>query len=245
MKKKLFKYSSPQKFYLLIHKIDNPLLIISLIITSIAICWGLFYAPTDKTQGEVYRIIYIHVPSAFIAQTAFLSMSILALSYLTLKIKLAAYIIKAIAPIGACFSLITLITGSIWGKPTWGTWWVWDARLTSMLILLILYIGVILTFNSYSYRVKNFSAPAIVCLIGAVNLPIIKFSVNWWNTLHQPASITFSSNSIENAIFFPLLLNIIGLYCLYIGLIIANIKNTILYEEQDKKWVKRVINHDC
>ena len=167
----------------------------SFLFLSIGIVWGVFFSPTDFKQGDVYRIIYMHVPAASVSQSIYYTMTVAAVVSMIWRMKMAGIFIKSMAPIGASFTFLALISGSIWGQPTWGTWWIWDARLTSTLVLFIFYIAIISLYSSFSEKKSADQAVSILTLVGAVNLPIIKKSVDWWNTLHQPASIKFTESS--------------------------------------------------
>ena len=173
--------------------------------------WGVLYAPEDSQQGNSYRIIFLHVPASIFAQIIYYFMSICALMHIVWRVKLAAYLIKSAAPIGAMITFIALFSGSIWGIPTWGTWWQWDARITSTLILLIMYLGILTLHGSFSNLEKADRLMSILVIVGVVNLPIIKKSVDWWSTLHQPASISTSGSSIDPSMLMPLLISIVGL----------------------------------
>ena len=190
-----------------------------------SIIWGLFFTPEDFVQGNSYRIIYLHVPASFLSQTLYLAMAISSITYLIWRVKLAAYLIIAIAPIGAMTTFIALISGSIWGIPTWGTWWQWDARITSTLILFIMYLGLISLHNSFSNHEKADKLLSWLVIVGAVNIPIIKKSVDWWSTLHQSASITLTDKpSIDPVMLYPLMGSIIGFFGLVICLVSTFIK---------------------
>lgn len=195
----------------------------------IGIVFAFFLSPPDYLQGETVRIMYIHVPSAWLSLQIYVIMAICSFISLVYKHTLADIISRSCAPIGASFTVITLITGSIWGKPTWGTWWVWDARLTSELILLFIYIAHSIISNAYDDISKGDKNAAILTLVGIVNLPIIKWSVDWWNTLHQPASISkFSSPSIDSIMLTPLLLMSVCFLLLFISILLVRIRGEIL-----------------
>src|SRR5207342_3439012 len=162
---------------------------LGLLLMAVGVYWGLFHVPADYQQGDSFRILYIHVPSAWMSMFIFVVMAIQAVIALVWRIKACETLAMACAPVGAAFTVITLVTGSIWGKPTWGTWWTWDARLTSELVLLFLYVGVIGLFNSFEDRRQGARAAAFLAIIGIINVPIVHFSVNWWNTLHQGSTI--------------------------------------------------------
>ncbi|HCB40693.1 MAG TPA: heme ABC transporter permease, partial [Gammaproteobacteria bacterium] len=162
------------------------LVALSVLLLIPGLIYGLGFAPPEKYQGNSYRVIYIHVPAASIAMAGYVMMAVAGVIVLVWRMKMAEMVAKSVAPIGASFAFICLVTGSIWGKPTWGTWWVWDARLTSMLILLFLYLGVMALNAAIENAQSAARATAVLSIVGAVNLPIIKYSVEWWNTLHQP-----------------------------------------------------------
>ena len=220
---------NPNRFNNLVNLIIKPLFYISFISLIIGLFFSLLLSPNDYQQGSSVRIMYVHVPAAWLALLTFFIMTVYSVIGLAFKTPFCFIVNNAIAPIGAVFTLICLITGSLWGKPMWGTWWVWDARLTSVAILLLFYI--IIIFINYSFDNINVKEKitAIFIIIGSINLPIIKYSVDWWNTLHQPASISkFGSSSIDASMMKPLLL--MTLSFALIGLLIAllRIKSEIL-----------------
>ena len=201
--------------------------------------WGLLFAPQDAVQGNSYRIIFLHVPSVIFAELIYFFMAICALMHLVWRVKLAAYLIKAAAPIGAMITFLGLLSGSIWGIPTWGTWWQWDARITSTLILFIMYLGILTLHGSFSNKEKADRIMSILVVIGVINIPIIKKSVDWWSTLHQPASITVSGgSSIDPSMLYPLLISIIGLAFTLISLGILSSRSYIFTREKNKKWIQ-------
>ena len=186
-------------------------------------------APDDYQQGATVKIMFIHVPSAWLGMFGWLAMSIAALGTLVWRHPLADVAGKATAPIGAAFTFLCLVTGALWGRPMWGAYWVWDARLTSMLVLLLLYLGVIALYVTAEDPGRGARAAAILTLVGAVNLPIIKFSVDWWNTLHQPASVfRFSGPTIDVSLLLPLLIMAIAFFLLFAALQLAAMRNEIL-----------------
>ena len=201
--------------------------------------WGLLFAPQDAVQGNSYRIIFLHVPSVIFAELIYFFMAICALMHLVWRVKLAAYLIKAAAPIGAMITFLGLLSGSIWGIPTWGTWWQWDARITSTLILFIMYLGILTLHGSFSNKEKADRLMSILVVIGVINIPIIKKSVDWWSALHQPASITVSGgSSIDPSMLYPLLISIIGLGFTLISLGILSSRSYIFTREKNKKWIQ-------
>ncbi len=205
----------------------------------VGLVWGLVYAPADYQQGDSFRIIYIHVPAAMMAMAAYSTMAIAAFIALVWQIRLAEMKIAAIAPVGAVFTFIALFTGAAWGKPMWGAWWVWDARLTSELILLFVYLGIIALYNAFSDKVLAGRAASILTLVGVINLPIIHFSVVWWNTLHQGATITkFDKPSMDTAMLWPLLIMIVGFGAFLGALSLMRFRNEILSRESHRPWVR-------
>ena len=215
---------------------------IAALLLGIGAVWGLAFAPPDYLQGNSYRIIFIHVPTASLAMSIYLAMAVLGVIFLVWKIKTANLVAQAIAPIGFLLCVLSLMTGSIWAKPTWGTYWVWDARLTSMLILAFLYAGVMALFAAFEHTANRGKAAAILSIVGAVNLPIIKYSVQWWNTLHQGSTFTLTAAPKMSAdMWLPLLLMIIGSYLLVASLAIYRTNTLILYRDQGKAWVKEYV----
>ncbi len=202
-------------------------------VTVLVLGWGLyltfFVAPADYQQGEMVRIMFIHVPFAWLAMACYGVMAIAALGTLVWRHPLADVLQKSAAPIGAAFTFLALVTGSLWGKPTWGTYWVWDARLTSVLILFLIYLGLIALWQAVEDPGKAARAAAILTLVGAVNLPIIKFSVDWWNTLHQPASVfRLDGPTIHPSLLWPLLIMAVGMTLLFAALLLMAMRNEIL-----------------
>src|SRR4051812_27862360 len=187
-----FWYASPQTFFPLAGAIGRVCAVLAAVLALAGLYVGFFVAPTDAQQGEAYRIIFIHVPAAWMSMFLYVLMASWAALGLAMNTRLSAMMARALAPTGALFTFIALWTGSLWGKPTWGTWWVWDARLTSELILLFLYFGFIALQASIDDRRRADRAGAVLAIVGVVNVPIIYYSVKWWNTLHQGASVSFS-----------------------------------------------------
>lgn len=203
---------------------------------------GLFIAPADYQQGDGFRIIYVHVPSAFTAMLIYLNMAICAVITLVWRVKIFAICMSCSAPIGAWFTFLALITGSIWGKPMWGTWWIWDARLTSVLILFFIYLGFIALQSVIEDTQTRDRATSIITIVGIINLPIIHYSVIWWNTLHQGPTISkFSAPSIAPAMLYPLLAMLAAFILFYILIVILRMRNQILMREIETSWVKKVV----
>jgi heme exporter protein C len=202
----LYSLANPQRFTRFSERALPWLALATITATLIGLYGAWFVAPPDYQQGETIRIKYIHVPAAWMSLFGWTMMSLSAIGTLVFRHPLADVAQKAAAPIGAAFSLICLITGSLWGKPMWGTWWVWDARLTSMLILFLMYLGVIALWRAIEDQLMAAKAVSIVTLVCAINIPIVKFSVDWWNSLHQPASVLrFDGPTIHSSMLWPLL----------------------------------------
>ena len=208
----MFKNLLPHKILTLTNSLIKNLLSIMILIISLGLLFALFFSPPDYIQGDSVRIMYVHVPSSFISLGLFSIIGIISILNLTLKIKFIPLIAKSLAPIGFIFTLISIVTGSLWGKPTWGIWWVWDARLTSMLILLLFYCLYILVWKIVRNYEKANKISSIIGILGLLNLPVIRYSVDWWNTLHQPSSITLTSApTIHYTMIIPLVIMLIGL----------------------------------
>ena len=233
------KLGSPKWFFGIATRLMPWLLAGGLLLLMAGIVWGLAFAPKDYLQGNSYRIIFIHVPTAFIAQSIYVMMAVAALVTLVWRMKLADVFVKAVAPVGLVLTFLALFTGAVWGKPTWGTWWIWDARLTSMLILLFLYGGVIALDRAINDEKSAARSVAVLVLVGVVNIPIIKYSVEWWNTLHQPATFKLTEKpSMPAEMWVPLLLSVLGLYLLFGWLACLRMQTEILFREQRTRWVK-------
>ncbi|MCH7941708.1 MAG: heme ABC transporter permease [Proteobacteria bacterium] len=196
---------------------------------AIGLYLALFVAPPDYQQGESVRIMFVHVPSAWMALFVYTGMAVASAMALIWKHPLSDIAARASAPIGACFTFMALVTGSLWGKPMWGTWWVWDARLTSMLVLLFLYLGYMALADAFDDPARGAKAAAILALVGFVNVPIIKFSVDWWNTLHQPASVVkMGGPAIHLSMLAPLLIMVAGFTAFYITVLIMRMRTEIV-----------------
>lgn len=238
----IYQLASPQYFYRCAHKIIPYLSIFATILFLIGFIGGLILAPADYQQGDGFRIIYIHVPSAFLSMAVYVFMAITGAIGLIWRIKLADIMVSASAPLGAWFTVLALCTGSIWGKPMWGTWWVWDARLTSELILLFLYMGFIALQSAIPDRTKSAKAGAIILLVGVVNIPIIHYSVVWWNTLHQGASLSLLSKpTIAPSMLYPLIAMIFAFGFYYVTVLLMRMQSEILMREKKSSWVKDLI----
>jgi heme exporter protein C len=239
------EYASPKLFYALAGRLIPWLATITAILLVVGLYLGLFVAPPDYQQGESVRIMYIHVPSAWMSMFIYVSMAAAGGAALVWKTKVSEMAASASAPIGASFTLLALITGSLWGKPMWGTYWVWDARLTSELVLFFLYLGYMALEASIDDPRRAARATAVLALVGVVNIPIIHFSVDWWNTLHQPASISSINKigrpSIAPSMLWPLLLMGLAYTFFYFTMLLIRIRNQILVRERNAGWLAEAL----
>jgi heme exporter protein C len=235
---RLFTFAAPSRFYGLAGALI-PLFWVAAIALSIAGLYiGFFVAPTDATQGESYRIIFIHVPAAWMSMLLYLVMAFWAAIGWAFKARLASMVARSIAPTGAMFTFVALWTGAFWGKPTWGTWWVWDARLTSELILLFLYLGYIALVEAIDDTRRADNAGALVAIIGAINVPIIYFSVKWWNTLHQGATISMTAApKMASTMLTAMLLMTLAFWAYAFAVVFMRTRAVILERERDAAWV--------
>ncbi len=238
------RMGSPKWFYEITGRWIPWFAAAAVLLITIGTIWGLAFAPADYQQGNSFRIIYIHVPAAILAQSIFFAMAIAGGIGLIWKMKVADMVAKSCAPVGATMTFIALFTGAVWGKPTWGAWWVWDARLTSMLILLFLYFGVIALQSAFDSKQSAARASAILSLVGVVNIPIIKYSVEWWNTLHQPATFKLTEKPAMPAeMWMPLLVMVIGFYCFFAVILMMRTRNEILEREKRTQWVQGLLSN--
>ena len=225
----MFALANPNHFQKLAKQILPWAAGITVVSMGAGLVLGLFFAPPDYQQGESVRIMYVHVPSAWMALAIYTTIAVASGFFLVWKVPLADVLARAAAPIGAGFTLVTLVTGSLWGKPTWGTWWVWDARLTSVLILFFLYLGYIALQNAFEDSSRSAKTAAVLALIGFVNVPIIKWSVDWWHTLHQPASVVrFDGPTIHASMLTPLLLMTVGFTAFFVVLLLIRVRSALL-----------------
>jgi heme exporter protein C len=237
-----FKYASPQSFYPLAGRMV-PWFVALAVLLGIAGLWvGFFIAPTDATQGEAYRIIFIHVPASWMSMFIYLIMAAWAGLGLALNTRLSSMMASALAPTGAMFAFLSLWTGALWGKPMWGTWWVWDARLTSELILLFLYLGFIALQAAIDEPRRADKAGAVLALVGVVNVPVIYFSVKWWNTLHQGASISMAkAPSMAHTMLLGMLLMALSFWMYSIAVALVRARAIMLERERNSEWVKHAV----
>ncbi|TVQ35506.1 MAG: heme ABC transporter permease [Geminicoccaceae bacterium] len=217
----MHRYANPLRFQRLADAAFPYILTLAVVLTVVGLWGGLVMAPPDYQQGDAFRIMYVHVPTAWLALFVYLTLAIAAVSSIVWRHPLAEIYGRAAAPAGAVFCFLALVTGAIWGKPMWGTWWVWDARLTSMLILFFLYLGYSALYDAFDDPARGAKAAAIVALVGSVNLPIIKFSVDWWNTLHQPASVfRLDGPTIHYSMLWPLLVMAVAMKLYFLAVVI-------------------------
>ncbi len=239
------RMASPPHFYSFSDKLLPWLIAIFLLLVVTGLYRGLYLAPTDYQQGDSYRIIYVHVPAAWMSLFVYMVMAISGGIGLIWRMKIADVVAISSAPIGASFTFIALVTGSLWGKPMWGTWWVWDARLTSELILLFLYLGVISLYGAIEDKRTASRAVSILALVGVVNIPIIHYSVEWWNTLHQGPTVTkFDKPSIHIDMLIPLMLMAVAFKFYYGIAMLMTAKVEILKREQNTQWVKKLMEEN-
>ena len=230
----MFKYFEPNKIFSITSKAPKYVLFLFIVILSIGLTEALILSPEDYKQSHSVRIMYVHVPAAWISLGIFSTITILSIVGYIFKIKNFFLISKSLAPSGFVFNIIALVTGSIWGKPTWGTWWAWDARITSMLILALFYLMYLIAWRIYEDKEHVFKVTSIITILGIINVPIIKYSVDWWNTLHQPASINILSKStIHSSMLVPLLI-MTAAFALFSLLIFLMKYNTELIKIKNK-----------
>ena len=241
----IHKFGSPPHFWRLSGAMIPWFGWIALVLIAVGTVGGLWIAPPDYQQLDAFRIIYFHVPSAWLSQFGYVLMAVAAAVGLVWRIKLAHALAAACAPIGASFTAVALATGSIWGKPMWGTWWVWDARLTSTLVLLFLYFGYMALRAAIDDENRADRASALLAIIGVINIPIIKYSVEWWNTLHQPATISkLGKPAMEPSMLIPLLVMWLGFTFFFFAVVMIRTRGEIVARERNKKWLRDVIGRD-
>ena len=237
----LFRYAAPQTFYPLAQRLQPFFAVAAVLLAAAGLYVGFGIAPTDFQQGEVYRIIFIHVPSAWMAMFIYLVMAGYAVLTLVWRSRLSAMMTRALAPTGALMAAIALFTGSIWGKPTWGAWWVWDARLTSTLVLLFLYLGYLALVSAIEDTQRADRAAALLLLVGVVNVPIIYFSVRWWNTLHQGASVSLTTApKMAQTMLTGMLLMSLAAWMYSIAAALHRVRTLILDRERHTRWVRQL-----
>ena len=232
----MFKNFFPSKILSLNNNLVSNLLAVMILVIFVGLIYALFLSPPDYIQGDSVRIMYVHVPSSFIALGIFGIIGIFSILNLIFKIKFLPLMAKSLAPIGFVFSLISIATGSLWGKPTWGIWWVWDARLTSMVILLFFYIAYICVWQIVNNFERANKISSVISIVGLFNLPVIKYSVDWWNTLHQPSSITLTSApTIHYSMLIPLIIMFFGMVIYSLIIFLMRYKTEVMRFKLDKK----------
>jgi len=232
----MFKNFIPSKILSLDNKLINVLLFLMILIVLVGLVYALFISPPDYIQGDSVRIMYVHVPSSFIALGCFGFIGIASILNLIFKIKFVSLMAKSLAPVGCIFSLVSIVTGSLWGKPTWGIWWVWDARLTSMAILFLFYLAYIFTWQFVNNFEKANKITSVIGIIGLFNLPVIKYSVDWWNTLHQSSSITLTSvPTIHYTMLVPLIIMFLGMIIYSLIIFLMRYKTELMKLKLEKK----------
>ncbi|HET7401191.1 MAG TPA: heme ABC transporter permease CcmC [Usitatibacter sp.] len=238
MKINWYYFASPATFFRLAGWVAPWMFAIAAILAAAGLYVGFVVAPTDAQQGEVYRVIFIHVPAAWMSMFIYFVMSCYCALSLTFNTRVGAMMARALAPTGAMFTFVALWTGAFWGRPTWGTYWAWDARMTSELVLLFLYFGFIALGNAFEDPRRGDRASALLALIGVVNLPIIYFSVKWWNTLHQGSSVSFRGTSMHVAMLWGMLLMALACWAYAIGASMTRVRAIIIERERRTNWVR-------
>ena len=235
----LFVLAAPSRFYLFSGRLAPWCYGAALMLALVGLYVGFMVAPTDATQGDAYRIIFVHVPAAWMSMVLYLVMAFWAVIGWAFNARLASMVARALAPTGAMFTFLALCTGAFWGKPTWGTWWVWDARLTSELILLFLYFGYMALVSAIEDTRRADHAGALLALVGAINIPVIYFSVRWWNTLHQGASISMTAApTMASTMLTAMLLMTLSFWAYAFGVVLVRTRALILEREHDSEWVR-------
>jgi heme exporter protein C len=242
----LYRYAAPPHFHALSRRLAPWLGAVAAALLGTGLVGGLWLAPPDYQQGESFRIIYVHVPSAWMSLFVYVVMAAAGATGLVWKVKVADALARASAPLGAAFTFLALATGSLWGKPMWGTWWVWDARLTSELILLFLYLGYIALQGAIEDRRMAARAGAVLALIGLVNVPIIHYSVEWWSTLHQGPTVTrFDAPAMHASMLAPLLIMALGFTLYYVAAVLVRMRCELLESERNSAWVTELVQRDA
>lgn len=233
------KLGSPRWFYELSGPWTTGFGVAAALLLAVGCVWALAIAPEDYQQGNSYRIMYIHVPTAILAQSVYMTLGVAGVILLVWRMKLADMVLACAVPFGLWMTALALVTGAIWGKPTWGTWWVWDARIVSMLVQLFLFFGLYALREAIPRADAAGRACAVLAIVGLVNIPIIKYSVDWWLTLHQPSSNLLTGPTMPSEMYLPLFVNILGFYCLYAYVLLASLRLEILRREEKTQWVQQ------
>ncbi len=242
MRSYLHKLSSPRHCYEWIGNWLPWLGGITIVLMGVGLYWGLVVAPPDYQQGESYRIIFIHVPAAWLSMLVYAVMAIAGFITMVWRVKIAGIMVSECARIGAVFTTLALVTGMLWGKPTWGTYWKWDARLTSELILLFLYLGVIAVYSAIEDVRTASNAASVLAIIGVINLPVIHYSVVWWNSLHQPnMTLVSATPSMHPSMLVPLMIMVAAFKAYFVWLLFIRMRNEILSRERSTNWVRKMV----
>lgn len=236
------KLGSPKWFYQISTGWMIAFAMAALVLLVAGMVWGLAFAPADYQQGNSFRIIYVHVPTAMVAQSVYISMGVAGIVLFVWRMKLADVAIAACLPVGMMLTALALFSGGVWGRPTWGTWWEWDGRTVSTLVLLFLYIGIYALREAIPDITLRGRASALVAIVGTINIPIIKYSVDWWHTLHQPGSFSLTEKpTMPVEMWAPLLVMVLGMYCFAGYIILARMRVEILSREQSTQWVRGLV----
>ena len=242
LKRLWHQLGSPRWFYQIAGRWIPVLGVLALVLLGAGVFWGLLIAPQDYQQGNSFRIFYVHVPAAMVSQSLYMGMGAAGLVLFVWRMKLADTAIAAILPLGMALTALALFSGGVWGKPTWGTYWEWDARTVSTLVMLFLFMGIFALREAIDDPVLRGRASALVAMMGTINIPIIKYSVDWWLTLHQPATFKLTeAPSMPPEMYLPLLLSVLGIYCLFGALLISRLKLIILEREVKTQWVRQLV----
>ncbi|WP_410498614.1 heme ABC transporter permease CcmC [Chitinibacter sp. S2-10] len=236
----LFHFAAPSTFYPLAGRAIPWLTALAVLLAAIGLWIGMAVAPSDAQQGDGYRIIFLHVPTSWMAMFIYIVMAFWSVIHLVWKTRLSALMAQALAPTGAWMALMSLVTGALWGKPMWGTWWVWDARLTSMLLLFFLYLGFIALTRSIDDPDRSDQAGSLLAIVGVFNVPVIYFSVYWWNTLHQGASVTTRGSSMASVMLLAMLLMGLAAWMYSIAMTLRRVRVLILQREAGTRWVQEL-----
>ena len=236
-----WRYASPATFYPIAGKIEKICWVLAVVLAIVGLYLGLFVAPADATQGEVYRVIFIHVPAAWMTMVIYLAMAFWAGTGLVLGTRLSFMMSHALAPTGAIMAVVALWTGALWGRPTWGTYWVWDARITSTLILFFLYVGYMALAAAFDDKKKGDRASALIALVGAINVPIIYFSVKWWTTLHQGSSVRPGSSSMAAIMLWAMLIMTFAFWAYCVAAAMHRLRTQIIEREAGAVWLNEAV----
>ena len=238
----IHRWGSPPEFYGMSGRILPWFAVLTVLLFAIGLPWALVIAPEDYQQGNSVRIMYIHVPAAILAQSSYFLMAMAGAIFLIWRVKIADVAMASAAPVGASLTLLAILSGAIWGKPTWGTYWVWDARLTSTLVLLFLFFGVMLLRSAMSERAGAGRACAVLALVGVVNIPIIKYSVDWWFTLHQPSTFTLTEKpAMPSEMYLPLVVMLFAYYSFFLLVWLMQMRAEVIAREARSDWVQKLV----